>query len=120
MQGILYEEPTMWLFLLITVVLGGGAAWATGRACALTWRPYTVLVVYLLILGFAVRFVHHAVFGGTLLSAHYYAVDALVCLVIGTLGYRFTRTRQMITQYYWLYEPAGPLSWRARTGGAVQ
>ena len=40
MQGILYEEPSIWLFLLITVIMGGWAAWMTGRAIALTWRPF--------------------------------------------------------------------------------
>ena len=30
MQGILYEEPSIWLFLLITVIMGGWAAWMTG------------------------------------------------------------------------------------------
>ena len=34
MQGILYEESSVWLFLLVTCVLGGGGAWMTGRACA--------------------------------------------------------------------------------------
>ncbi len=40
MQGILYEEPSFWLFFLITCLLGGWAAWMTGRACASTWRTY--------------------------------------------------------------------------------
>jgi len=31
MQGILYEEPTIWLFLLVTVVMGGWLAWMAGR-----------------------------------------------------------------------------------------
>ena len=39
MQGILYEEPTIWLFLLVTVVMGGWLAWMTGRAIAMTWKP---------------------------------------------------------------------------------
>ena len=30
MQGILYEEPSFFLFALVTVILGGGAAWQTG------------------------------------------------------------------------------------------
>src|SRR3712207_7328088 len=50
MQGILYEEPSIWLFLLITVIMGGWAAWMTGRAIALTWRPFWNLIVYLFIL----------------------------------------------------------------------
>ncbi len=40
MQGILYEEQSIWLFLLVTVCMGGWAAWMTGRAVAITWRPF--------------------------------------------------------------------------------
>jgi hypothetical protein len=45
MQGILYEEVSIWQFLFVTCLLGGWAAWMTGKACASTWRPYLTLVV---------------------------------------------------------------------------
>ena len=71
MQGILYEEPSIWLFLLVTVIMGGWAAWMTGRAIAITWRPFWNLLLYLLILG-AARAVHPLrPVRGTLLSVHY-------------------------------------------------
>ena len=114
MQGILYEEPSFWLFGLVTVVMGGWAAWMTGRAMALTWGSYLQLVAYLLLLAGFVRFIHYALFGGTLLSLHFYLVDAVVLLVLGSLGFRYVRTRQMTTQYRWLYERTGPFSWRER------
>ncbi|BCH29553.1 hypothetical protein MesoLjLc_14830 [Mesorhizobium sp. L-8-10] len=114
MQGILYEEASFWQFVFVTCVLGGGAAWMTGRACAQTWRPYRALVVYLLVLGIAVRFIHHALFEGTMFTAQFYIVDTIVLLVVGTLGYRFTRTSQMVTQYHWLYERASLLSWKTK------
>ena len=114
MQGILYEEPSFWLFGLVTVLMGGWAAWMTGRAIAITWRPYWILVIYLLLLAGAVRFIHYALFGGTLLSLHYYTVDALVVLAIGSLGFRYYRARQMTTQYRWIYERTGLFSWRER------
>jgi hypothetical protein len=57
---------------------------------------------------------------GTLLSLHYYVVDAIVILLIGSLGFRYIRARQMTTQYRWLYERTGPFSWRSKgTGGTV-
>jgi hypothetical protein len=115
MQGILYEEPSFWLFGLVTVVMGGWAAWMTGRAMALGWKPYWQLIFYLLILAGAVRFIHYALFGGTLLTLHYYLVDAIVVLIIGSLGFRYRRARQMTTQYRWLYERTGPFSWRERS-----
>ena len=60
MQGIIYEETSIWQFLFVTCLLGGWAAWMTGRACAQTWRDYSSLVLYLILLGVGVRFIHHA------------------------------------------------------------
>ncbi len=114
MQGILYEEPSFWLFLLITCVLGGWAAWMTGRACAQTWRPYAMFLLYLLPLTAMVRFIHYAMFEGTLLSAHYYLVDLVVLAIIGTLGYRFTKVKQMVRQYSWMYEKTSPFSYKTK------
>ena len=114
MQGILYEEQSFWLFGLVTVCMGGWAAWMTARAIAATWRPLWQCVAAMAVLGAAVRFIHYALFHGTLLSLHYYLVDTIVVLAIGLFGYRYTRARQMTTQYHWLYERAGPLSWRER------
>jgi hypothetical protein len=114
MQGIIYEEPSGWLFLLVTVVMGGWAAWMTGRACAITWRPYPILFLYLVVLAGGVRFIHMALFGGTLLSLHYYLVDLVVVQLIGAIGYRRTRVRQMVSRYGWLFEPAGPFGWHRR------
>ncbi|MDJ1158413.1 hypothetical protein QNA08_09225 [Chelatococcus sp. SYSU_G07232] len=116
MQGILYEESSIWLFLLVTCIMGGWAAWTTGRATALVWAPVWQCVIYLLILAAGVRFIHFALFQGTLLSLQYYLADALVVLIIGLLGYRYKRASQMTTQYRWLYQRTGPLTWRDRQG----
>lgn len=115
LQGILYEESSIWLFLVVTCVMGGWAAWMTGKACASTWRPYWVLVLYLCILTVAVRFIHFALFDGTLLSLHYYLVDLVVVQLIGATGYRAMRVRQMVTKYRWLYASIGPLAWKSRS-----
>jgi uncharacterized protein DUF6867 len=112
--GLFYEEDSFGVFLLVTVILGGGAAWLAGRAVAATWRPPAQMIVYSLILGFAVRFIHFSLFGGTLLSAHYYLIDSACCLAFGVLGFRAARTGQMIAQYHWINEPAGPLRWRRK------
>ncbi|WP_141066237.1 DUF6867 family protein [Brucella melitensis] len=114
MQGILYEEPSFWLFFLITCLLGGWAAWMAGRACASTWRTYVQFLIYMIPLGAAVRFIHYASFGGTLLSLHYYLVDTIVLMIIGTVGFRYTRTKQMVRQYSWLYEKTSPFGWKAK------
>lgn len=112
MQGILYEEQSLFVFVFVTLILGGAGAWMTGRACAVTWRPLPPLLVYLLILSFGVRFIHFALFGGTLLSPQYWLVDLVILLVIGIVAYRYTWANQMVSQYYWLYQRSGAFSWR--------
>ena len=109
-----YEEDSFGVFLLVTVILGGGAAARAGRAIALTWRPWWQIAGYLLILGGAVRFFHFALFGGTLLSIHYYVVDVAICLAFGCIGFRAARAGQMVRQYSWINQPNGPLRWRRK------
>jgi hypothetical protein len=110
----LYEEGSLGVFVLITIVLGGGAAWLAGRAIAATWRPWWHAALYMLLLGATVRFMHFALFEGTLIAPHYYLVDTAFCLLFGLLGYRVTRARQMVTQYRWIFRPSGPMSWGRR------
>jgi hypothetical protein len=114
MQGVIYEEPTVWLFLLVTVIMGGWAAWMSGRAVALSWKPAVQLFFYILILGMLVRFIHFALFQGTLLSLRFYLVDTVILMAIGFAGWRYMRVTQMTTQYRWLYERTGPFGWRDR------
>ena len=113
-QSLLYEENSFGVFVLVTAILGGGAAALAGRAIALTWRPWWQVVGYALILGGAVRFFHFALFGGTLLSLHYYVVDSLICMMFGFAGFRAARAAQMVTQYPWINRPDGLLRWRRK------
>jgi len=101
-QDFLYEQDYLGAFLLITILLGGGAAFVSGQAIAQTWRPWWQLVFYMLILGAAQRFFHFALFGGTLLSEYYYAVDSLIAIAFALLGFRLARSRQMARQYGFL------------------
>ena len=112
-QGLLAEEG-FGVFALVTIALGGGAAALAGRAIANTWRPWWQIVIYILILAAAVRFIHFALFGGTLLSLHYYSVDALICLALGCVGFRAARVAQMTSQYRWINAPNGLLRWRRK------
>ena len=114
-MDLLYEEDSFGVFLLVTVILGGGAGWLTGRAIAATWRPWGQTIVYGFILGLAVRFIHFSLFQGTLLSPYYDLVDSAVCIAFGFLGFRAARAAQMVTQYRWLNEPAGFLRWRRKS-----
>ena len=112
--ALFYEHGSPGVFLLVTVLLGGGAAALAGRAIARTWRPRWQVVAYMLILGAAVRFIDFALFGGTLLSVHYYIVDSALCVAFGLAGFRTARAVQMTAQYPWLNAPDGPFRWRRK------
>ncbi len=116
-MGVIWETSIV-DFLLVTVFLGGGAAYLTGRAVALIWRSLPYLFIYVLLLTAAVRFIHFALFHGTLLTWHYYVVDLIILLILAWTGFRLTRAGQMVGQYGWLYQRVGPLWWRRRPNPA--
>ena len=113
----LFIEDSPWIFLIMTVIIGGGLAYLSGRSLASKWRPLWMAVAYMIPLGLALRFFHYALFDGELLSLHYLLTDTLVLIAGTLLGYRMTRARQMVNQYPWLYEPAGPFGWKQRMSG---
>jgi hypothetical protein len=94
--GLFYEEGSFGVFLLVTIVLGGGAALLAGRAVALTWRPWWQAVWY------------------SLMSLHYYVIDTAFCMAFAAFGFRAARAVQMIRQYRWINEPNGLLRWRRK------
>ena len=110
----LFIEDSFWVFLFMTVIIGGGAAFQAGRSLASKWRPPWMPVAYMIPLGLALRFFHYALFEGDLLSVHYFITDTVVLIAATLLGYRLTRVNQMVSQYPWLYERSGPLAWRAK------
>ena len=116
MQGILYDDSSVFIFLLVTVILGGAAGFSTGKAIAQTWRPGWHLVVSAIALGVGVRFLHYALFRASFLTPpQYYVIDTVIVLVAAAIGFRLTRARQMTTRYRWLYQPVGPFGWRPRS-----
>jgi hypothetical protein len=106
------SENNVWVFLLVTVLMGGSAAYISGKAIAQTWRPFWTIPLYMLLLAAAVRFCHFALFEEPLLSLPSYGIDFLVALAAAALGYRVVRVRQMSHQYGWLFRRAGLLGWR--------
>jgi hypothetical protein len=102
------------VFLALTVIIGGGAAFLAGRGLARSWKPHWRIFLYMALLAAAVRFFHYALFDGKLLSLYYYLVAYAVLLAAASLGYRMMRATQMVTQYRWLYERTSPLTWRDR------
>jgi hypothetical protein len=110
----LFIENSFWVFVILTLIGGGGAAFMAGRALALGWKPLRMLVAYMMIFGAGLRFLHFALFHGTLTSTHYYVAQTLIIIAIAAFGYRMTRTSQMTEKYPWLYEKTSLLSWRQK------
>ncbi len=106
------------VFIGVTCVLAGGAAWMTGLALASNWRPAWQAVGYALLLALADRFLIFALFEGQLLSLAGFALDAAVLIGIALAAHRLTLAGQMVKQYPWLYERQGLLSWRRRSPAA--
>ncbi len=103
-------EVSLFEFIRVTVVLGGGAAWLTGRATARTWSPWWKLVLYVVLLTVALRFIHFSLFEGTFFlppstfwtALHFAAVDFVVLMTAAAAGRQVTRAGQMARQYGFL------------------
>jgi hypothetical protein len=113
-MGILWEHDVA-DFIIVTLILGGGAAFLTGRAVAFAWEPFARALLWMIPLACAVRFIHYAIFGGTLLSLWFYLVDLVVLLIAAGLGHRLTRARQMTERYAWRVAADGAWSWRLKS-----
>ena len=113
-MGFLYESSFL-VFLIITVIGGGGAAFMAGRSAAKGWQPVWLLVVYMMIFGAGLRFLHFALYQETLTSGLYYLTQTAVVVVFALVGYRTTRVNQMTEKYPWLYEKTNLFGWRDKT-----
>lgn len=100
------------VFIGVTLVLFGFAAFMTGQALASTWRHPGWVVFYLLLLGFADRFIVWSLFEGDLFSLSGYAIDTIALIAIGLFAFRVTQARKMVRQYPWLYRRRGLFGWR--------
>jgi hypothetical protein len=111
----LFVEDNLWIFVFLTLILGGGAAFMAGRGMAIQWRPLWMPLLAMIPLTLGLRFLHFALFGAELTSLHYLLTDFIILVVAAILGYRTTMAKKMVRQYPWLYEKSGPLSWRSRS-----
>ncbi len=113
MEALLGTTPGV--SFTVTVVVMGFAAFMTGQALAGTWKPMWQVVLYCLLLGLGDRFLIFSLFEGELLSVSGYVIDSAVLVAISLFAYRLTQVRKMTSQYPWIYERAGLLSWRDKT-----
>ena len=108
-MGLIWEV-SFGEFLLVTVALGGGAAWMIGRSTALTWSGWGILVVYVALLTIATRFIHFSMFSGSFFlppetfgTALYYAIiDYVVLFACAAMARTYVRGQQMVRQYGFL------------------
>lgn len=119
-MAFLYSNENLLQVVFLTFVLGCGCAWMTGRAIARTWRPVGAVVPAMALLGLATRFFHFALFNETLLAPATYLFETACLLAVALIAWRRTRAQQMVRQYYWLYEPNGPLGWKPRPPDAAK
>ena len=109
--GPVLFEGSPWIFVILVLFIGGGCAVMAGRSLARGWAPPGLAAVYGLLLALAVRFLHFGLLRGTLLSPYYFAIEAVVLILLAYASFRATRAGQMATQYPWLYRRSGPFGW---------
>jgi hypothetical protein len=109
-----FGDKGLWTFLLVTVAMGGAAARVAGSAIASGWRPPWQIVPAAFLLACAARFFHYALFNEALLAPRNFLVELLTTLMFAVFGFQLTRARQMVEQYPWAYEEAGPFWWRPK------
>jgi CDP-diglyceride synthetase len=116
MQGLFFETDSGVKYILrgLVLLIGFWTAWRAGKAVAENWQEYPVAVVYTLLLGFVMRFLHFSLFNGPFISPFYYVIDVVLLLVFSTIGFRMRRTAQMTEKYYWLYAKTSAFSWKKR------
>ena len=127
MPAELIDLMARWpVWLAVTLLLGGPAAYASGRALALSWRAFSIGIAYAAILAAVTSFLAYALFGTSVISAFAiaarvsegdivgamalmsgWAVTFAVLTAISFVGWRVTRYRQMRRQYPFLYPAVG-------------
>ena len=107
----------------IFLCLYGFAAFMMGQALAETWRPLWQNFFYGILLTIGDRALAYMLLHTEQLSLSAFLasmfglgalLDAVIIFAIALFAYRITRVRQMVTQYPWLHEKAGLLTWRDR------
>jgi len=105
-------------FIFVSLILGGGAGFLTGQGQAQNWASIRKVIPFVVLLACATRFLHFALFGGTLLSPTGFLIDLVWIGLCAVTAYQMTRAAKMVRQYPWLYERAGLFGWRERPPAA--
>lgn len=116
MEGLFFESDgsSRDVIRFIVMLIGFWTAWRAGRAAAEGWSDYPIVIVYSLLLGVMMRFLHYALFQGPFISPFYYLLDVALLLIFASIGFRMKRTNQMVNNYYWIYERTSAFSWKKK------
>lgn len=101
-------------FVVLTLILAGGAAMMAGRAIGDGWKPAWMVVAAAFGLALADRFLIWALFEGELLSLWGFVLHFAILTGLGLLSWRITRVGRFVAQYPWRYERTSPFAFRER------
>jgi branched-chain amino acid transport system ATP-binding protein len=102
------------VFIALTGVLFGLAAFLTGQAVAEKWMSALTLVPAALGLAIGARFLTFALFHAPLLHLPGFLAQFVYLLAVAGIAWRLTLAYRMVTQYPWIYERSGLFSWREK------
>ncbi len=112
----LLAVPSIAVTIVVTVVVVGFGALSTGLALGRSWKPIWHVWLYCLLLGAVDRFLTWGLFNGNATVISGFLIDTAYLIIVGSIAHQATRASKMVTQYPWLYERAGPLAWRRKSG----
>ncbi|WP_062115999.1 DUF6867 family protein [Aureimonas sp. AU40] len=109
-ENALLWEVSLVEFVIVTLVIGGGLAFAVGRSSARSWGGWSFLVFGVALLTLAIRFLHFSLFHGSFFlppatfgtALHYGLVDFVILLAFAAAGRVTMRSAQMARQYRFL------------------
>ena len=112
-QAIL--STSVWVFVILALVFGL-CSWLAGQAAARAWRSMPVALGYSVLIALADRFLLFALRDASLLDPTGLVIALVMFPTIAALAFRWNQVDMMVSQYPWLYERAGLLSWRPLPG----
>lgn len=104
------------VFVTLTLVLFGLAAFRAGQAVAEAWRPARDALLAAAGLAAADRFLAAALFKSPPLAVGPAVIAWIYLSAVALFAWRATLARKMVRQYPWLYARVGLLGWRRKEG----
>ena len=101
--------------LIMDGALGGLGAWLIAKAVASSWRPWSLAMMYALLLGSFLHFLHYALFKQPFAHLGHWTAHTAILLSMTGLAYRYHYGRMLARQYPWEIKVTGLFSWEKTT-----